>query len=93
MSAGDILITIVIWLYKNTLLRLPIEMDFLSIETFTDYLESFKDILIYSFSGIAKVFPIELLFIVISVIIAGEIILFTIKIGIFMINLIRGSGA
>lgn len=93
MSAGDILITIVIWLYKNTLLLLPTEIGFLPIDTFTAYLDSFKETLIYAFSGIAKIFPIELLFIIISVVIAGEIILFGVKIGMFIINLIRGSGA
>lgn len=93
MSAGDIIITIAIWLYKNTFLLLPTEVDVLPISTFTGYLDSFKEILVYAFSGIANIFPIELLFIIIFVIITGEIILFGIKIGMFIINLIRGSGA
>lgn len=93
MSAGDILITIVIWLYKHTLMLLPIEVDILPIDTFTGYLDSFKINLVYAFSGIAKLISIELLFIVILVVITGEIILFGIKTGTFVINLIRGSGA
>jgi len=93
MSAGDILLTIVIWLYKNTLLQLPNEIEFLSYATFVNYLDSFKTNLVYAFSGIAKLFPIDLLLIIISVIIAGEIILFGIKAGTFVVNLIRGSGA
>lgn len=93
MSAGDILITIVIWLYRNTLLLLPTEVDVLPLATFTGYLDGLKDTLIYAFSGIAKVFPIDILFIIISVVITGEIILFGVKAGRFVINLIRGSGA
>lgn len=93
MSAGDVLITIVIWLYKNTFLRLPTEIGILPINTFTGYLDGLKTNLVYSFSGFAKLFPIELLFIIILVIITGEIILFGVKVGIFVINLIRGSGA
>ncbi len=93
MSAGDILITIVIWLYERTLLLLPTEVEFLPINTFIGYLDSFKDNLVYAFSGISKLFPVELLFIVISVVIVGEVILFGVKIGMFVINLIRGSGA
>lgn len=93
MSAGDILLTIIIWLYNNTLGLLPNEIGILPIDTFTDYLNSFKDILVYAFSGIANIFPIGLLFIIVSVIITGEILLFGIKIGMYIINLIRGSGA
>lgn len=93
MSAGDVLITAVIWLYKNTLLLLPDEISGFTLATFTGYLDSFQDTLVYAFSGIANIFPIGLLFIIVSVIITGEIIMFGIKIGIFVINLIRGSGA
>lgn len=93
MSAGDILITIVIWLYKNTLLLLPTEIGILPIDTFVGILDGLKTNLVYAFSGIAKIFPIEFLFIIVSVIIIGEITLFGVRIGIFVINLIRGSGA
>jgi hypothetical protein len=93
MSAGDVLITIVIWLYKNTFLRLPTEINILPINTFIGYLDSLKTNLTYSLSGIAKIFPIDLLFTLILVVIAGEIILFGVKVGIFVINIIRGSGA
>ena len=93
MSAGDILITIVIWLYKNTLLLLPTELEIFPLATLTGYLEALQGNLVYAFSGIAKLFPIELLLTIVSVIIAGEIILFGIKAGVFVINLVRGSGA
>lgn len=93
MSAGDILITIVIWLYRNTLLLLPNQIDLLPINTFIGYLESFKVNLVYAFSGIAKLFPIDLLLTIVLVIMAGELILFGVKAGTFVINLFRGSGA
>ena len=93
MSAGDILLTIIIWLYENTLALLPEEMGFLPYDDFIGYLDSFKANLVYAFSGIAKIFPIELLLIIVSVIIAGELILFGVKAGMFLMNLIRGSGA
>lgn len=93
MSAGDVLITIAIWLYKHTFLLLPTEIEFFPIATFVGYLDSFKANLGFAFSGIAKIFPIELLLIIVSVVITGEIILFGIKIGMFVVNLIRGSGA
>lgn len=93
MSAGDILITIVTWLYQNTLQNLPDEIGLLPLATLVSYLDAFKDTLVYALSGISNIFPIGLLLIIISVIVAGELILFAIKIGMFVINLIRGSGA
>ena len=93
MSAGDILITIVTWLYQNTLQNLPTEIGPLPLATLVSYLDGFKDTLVYALSGIANIFPIGLLLIIVSVIVAGELILFAIKIGMFVINLIRGSGA
>jgi hypothetical protein len=93
MSAGDILLTIVIWLYKNTILNLPDEIGFLPISTFAGYLDSFKTNISYALSGIAKLFPVDLLLILVSVIISGEILLFGIKGGTFVVNIIRGSGA
>ena len=93
MSAGDVIVTIVIWLYKNAVSILPTEMSFFPISTFVGYLDSFKTNLIYAFSGIAKLFPMDLVLIIVSVIIAGELILFGVKAGTFLVNLIRGSGA
>lgn len=93
MSAGDILITIVIWLYKNTMLLLPTEVGGLSLTDFTNFLDSLKANLTYSLSGVANVFPIDWAFIIITIIITGELIIFAVKAGIFVLNLIRGSGA
>lgn len=93
MSAGDVLLTIVIWLYKNTLLNLPTEVAGLSLSSFTDFLDGIEANLTYSFSGISHLFPLDWAFIFISVIIAGELIMFLIRQIVFLINVIRGSGA
>jgi hypothetical protein len=93
MSAGDILLTIVNWLFKTSLGLLPAEISFLSYADFVSTLDGLKDNLVYIFSGLGNVMPIALVFVLISVIMAGELILFGIKSVMFMINLIRGSGA
>jgi hypothetical protein len=93
MSAGDIVITIVIWLYKGAISILPSEIGFFPLATLTGYLDGFKTNLVYSLSGISKLFPVDLALIIVSVIIAGELILFGVKAGIFVVNLIRGAGA
>jgi len=93
MSAGDILITIIIWLYKNTLLNLPENVAGLSLAEFESFLNGLKANLTYSLSGISNVFPVDWAFTFIGVVIAGELIILAVKGGIFVINLIRGSGA
>lgn len=93
MSAGDILITIVIWLYQKATSALPTDMGFFPLSVLNAYLDSFSDTLVYVFSTISKIMPIELILILIGVILAGEVILFGIKAGMFVINIIRGSGA
>lgn len=94
MSVVDIIITFVIWLYKSTILAiLPTEIGFLPYNTFTAYLGGLETNLVYAFSGIYKLFPIDLLLILVLVILTGEGILFLVKIATFVINIIRGSGA
>lgn len=93
MSAGDILLSIVNWLFKGSLGLLPNEVSFLPYADFVSTLDGLKDNLVYAFSGLGNVMPINLIFVLISVIMAGELILFAIKSVMFMINLIRGSGA
>ncbi len=94
MSAGDILLTIIIWLYQHTLLPLlPTQIDFLPIATYESTLEGLQGNLAYAFSGVNKLFPLDLLLGVILVIITAELILFLVKIAMFVINVVRGSGA
>ena len=93
MSAGDILITIVTWLYNGAIGLLPVQIDILPLATFTGYLEAFKDNLVNGLSAITPVFPVDLLLVIFLIIMTGELILFGIKAVVFAINLIRGSGA
>ena len=94
MSAGDIIITIIIWLYRHTLLPiLPTQITFLPIATYQSTLQGLEGNLAYAFSGVNKLFPLELLLGVVLTIITAELILFLVKIAMFVINVVRGSGA
>jgi len=95
MSIADFLISVVIFFLQNIIYPLlPINLPFLSISKLTEFLNSdLKNDIIFAFSGIGKIFPIKFIFLMLIVIISGEIILGFIKIGKFLINLIRGSGA
>ena len=94
MSVGDLLITIIIFLVQRLLLPiLPSSISFMPIETFTSTLTGLKENLIYSLSGLNFFLPTGLLLGIILLIIFAEISLFLFKIGVFIINLVRGSGA
>lgn len=94
MSAADILISIVISFIKRLLIPiLPTSIPFFSYENFLATLDSLKVNLVYSLSGISLFFPVDLLLNIILAIIFAEIALFTFRIGKFVINLFRGSGA
>jgi hypothetical protein len=95
MSIADYLLTAIIYLIQKLILPLlPENMPFLSFETLTGILNSdVKNDLIFAFSGIGKLLPVNLILIIFLVIIFAEITLTTIKMGIFVINLVRGSGA
>lgn len=91
---ADILLDFVIFLIQRLLLPvLPNSIDFYPIEVFSANLYAVKSNLITSFSGLGQLFPINLILIIFSVIIFSEIILFSFKIGVFLINIVRGSGA
>jgi len=90
----NLLITAIIFLIQKLLLpALPTSISFLPIETFTDTLNGIQANLIYSLSGISFFMPVDLLFALILVVIFAEISLFIFKMGVFIINLMRGSGA
>lgn len=94
MAVGDILIDAIILLLQKTILAvLPYEISFLKISTFTNLLTSVKTNFIYSLSGISKIMPIDLLFACVLTIITAELLLFSVKAGFWLINVIRGSGA
>lgn len=94
MSVGDLTIDVVIFLIQKLLLPiLPSSIPFFSYETFLAYTESVKKIMIYAFSGVGILFPIDLILLLILVVIFAESFLMIFKMGKFIINLVRGSGA
>lgn len=94
MSVGDLLIEIVIFLIQRLLLPvLPSSIGFVPIETFTATLDGLKENFIYSLSGLDFFIPTGLLLGLILLIIFAEVSLFLFKTGVFIINLVRGSGA
>jgi uncharacterized membrane protein YdbT with pleckstrin-like domain len=95
MSVADFLISIAIFFLQNLILPiLPVNFPFFSYSQLNNLLNSdLKNDIIYAFSGIGKLFPIKFLILMVVFIISAEIILAFVKIGKFIINLIRGSGA
>jgi hypothetical protein len=93
MSIADTLITGVIWILQNTILKiLPTEFSFLSFNDFTNNLNALKPDLVNSLSGVNQILPVNLLLIIIFIIITGEVLLFGIKAMFWLVNIVRGSG-
>ncbi len=91
---SDFLISIVIFLIQKLLLPvLPTSIGFLPVETFSNTLTTLKANLIYSLSGIGFFMPIDLILSLILLVIFAETSLFLFKMGVFIVNLVRGSGA
>jgi hypothetical protein len=95
MSIADLLLKIVIFLLQKIVIPiLPTSLPFFPIEDLNAILVSdLKNDLIYSFSGIGKIMPVNLILIFVLVMIGGEITLMLVKMGFFIVNLVRGSGA
>jgi len=94
MSVADVLISSVIWVLQNTIFKiLPNEFSFLPFGQFERDLQNLSPALILAFNGINSIFPIKLLLGVILVIVAGEILLFSIKAMFWLANMVRGAGA
>jgi hypothetical protein len=94
MSIGDILLSIVIFLIQRLLLPiLPTSIPFLPYDSFVATLAGLKTDLTYSLSGLGLLFPADLLLAMILLIIFAETSLFVFRMGKFIINLVRGSGA
>jgi len=95
MSVADFFISILNFFLVNLILPiLPVNLPFLPIYKLTEFFNSdLKNDIIYSFSGIGKIFPIKFLILMLIIVLSGEILLGIIKVGKFLINLIRGSGA
>lgn len=90
----DALISVVIFLIQRLLLPvLPTSLPFLPINTFSESLYSAQINLIPALSGLGLIFNVPLLFGILSAIMIGELSLIIFKIGTFVINVARGSGA
>ncbi len=93
MSVFDILISLLIYFQRYFILPfMATNLPFLNFVNFHTKLIAMKPLLIASLSGLGIIFPIDTLFIVFAVIVSGELTLLTFKIGVFVLNLIRGSG-
>jgi hypothetical protein len=92
---ADFIISIVnFFIAKLILPLLPTNMPFFPIDTLLAILNSdLKSDVIYAFSGFGKIFPLDLTLIVFLTIISAEISLVLIKMAMYLINLVRGSGA
>lgn len=92
MSVADILLSIVIWLFQRTILPiLPTNLPALSFASFEAILGgTLKHNIIYSFSGLAQIFNLKLLFILITSMIFAEIVFWLVKAGFFIIKMVRG---
>lgn len=88
------LVDVVNWLIQTFLYPLfKPNLPFLSYNSYVGVLNSIKTSEIYTFSVLNNFFPVALLLTLLGVILSGEITLFLIKGVMFLINLVRGSGA
>lgn len=91
---SNTILSFVIWFYQNTFLRvLPTDLPFFPFSTYAGYLDTAKANLTNAFSSIGFIFPIDFLIIIIEAIIAAELLLFVVKIAMYVINIFRGAGA
>jgi hypothetical protein len=94
MSISDLLISGIIYLIKTLLLPiLPISIGAFTISDFSAALLSVKSNLIYGLSGISFFMPVSLILSLTLLVILAEFSLMLFKMGVFIINLVRGSGA
>jgi hypothetical protein len=95
MSVANFLISIAIFFLQNIILPLlPVNFPLLPYSRLSSFLNSdLKNDIIYAFSGVGKLFPIKFLILMVVFIISAEVILAFVRMGKFIINLIRGSGA
>jgi hypothetical protein len=90
----DFLLSIVIFLIQKLLMPvLPSSLPFLSISTFSGFLSGVQNNLTYALSGLGFFMPVDLLLSLILIVFVAEAGLLLFKIGTFLINLGRGSGA
>jgi len=92
MSIADILIILTTWIFQKIILPiLPVNLPFLPFSTFQGILwGSVKHNLIWGLAGVNQFLNLNLLFILVAIVIFGEILFWTVKAGLFFIKLIRG---
>ena len=90
----DIILNIVIWLFQNTVLRLMyVNLPLLSYSEYQSLLMTIRTEIVPPFSSLNNLFPIDLLIIFVIIMLIAELVLLMIKGSMYVINLIRGSGA
>jgi len=92
---ADFLISIANFFFAKLILPiLPTNLPFFPIDNLLAILNSdLKNDIIYAFSGFGRILPMDLILIVLTTIIGAEILLVFIKMAMYLINLVRGSGA
>ena len=91
---ADTIFTLLIWTIQHSILAiLPTEFAFMPLLTFKNALEGMSNFFTSSFAGLNNIFPSYFFIGIIILIISAEVILFAIKGTMYIINLIRGSGA
>jgi hypothetical protein len=91
---ANAIISFVIWIYQNTLLRvLPTDLPFFSYSAYNTMLASIQNNLLVPLSAVNNVFPVDTMLLIFGAILSAELILFAVKIGTFIINIFRGAGA
>jgi len=92
MSIADIVISMITWLFQKLILPvLPTNLPLFSFSDLQDILAgTLQHNLVYSFAGLSQIFNVRLLFILLSTIIAGEILFWLVKAGFFIVKLVRG---
>jgi len=87
------LVDIINYAIQTFISPFPANFPLLSFDAYSSMLNSVSSYLIYAFSILDKVFPVYGFLTLILVMLGGELLLITFKTGVFIVNLIRGSGA
>jgi hypothetical protein len=94
MTIADLLIDVINFIVQHILLPiLPTNIPFYSVNTFAATLATFQENIIQALSGFGFMFPSLLVLTLVLIVILAESALFLFKIGKFLLNVARGSGA
>lgn len=93
MSIADMFLQLVILLTQQTILKLPASLPIFTIDSYAGLLDNINSTLNYAYVRVGSVFPVNLILILILAVLVAETSLLIFKAGVFVVNLIRGSGA